>query len=121
MKNKCSNCALCSFHYTTQNVRCDADHHVIKNECEEGCDDKFVEIEVEDGEENNMDYDCLCLCNKCGATLIDRNPMCTAKMLPLQGNEQNMILIEDKDEKFWGCPNCRTDEYLMDLPIIFDI
>lgn len=48
--------------------------------------------------------------------MIDRNPMYIAKMLPLQGNEQDMILIEDKDEKFWGCPNCRTDEYLMDLP-----
>lgn len=51
----------------------------------------------------------------CGAILIDRNPQVGAVRIPLKGDEGCMILIEHEDDKFWGCPNCKTDEYLMDL------
>ncbi len=46
-ENKCNNCALCSFVCDNNRIECDVDNHVINNECEEGCEDYFVEYEVE--------------------------------------------------------------------------
>lgn len=46
-ENKCNNCALCSFVCASNRIECDVDNHVINNECEEGCEDYFVEDEVE--------------------------------------------------------------------------
>lgn len=31
-------------------------------------------------------------------------------------DDTELMLLRDGDEWFWGCPDCRTDEYLMDLP-----
>lgn len=46
-ENKCNNCALCSFVCASNRIECDVDNHVINDECEEGCEDYFVEDEVE--------------------------------------------------------------------------
>ena len=64
----------------------------------------------------DMNSDYMCKCNNCDAILIDRNPQENAPKLPLQGNEEQMEWLEDEDGEFWGCPHCKTDGYLMDLP-----
>lgn len=69
--------------------------------------------------QNNLDInsDYLCKCNNCDTILVDRNPQENAFKLPLQGNEEEMECIKDEDGVFWGCPHCKTDGYLMDLPL----
>lgn len=57
----------------------------------------------------------LCKCNMCDAVLIDENPAIDAKEQELTGNEQEMELLQDESGTFYGCPNCKTDNYLMDL------
>lgn len=47
-KEKCTNCALCSYWYPSNEVKCDFDDHKINNECEEGCEKNFIEIEVDE-------------------------------------------------------------------------
>ncbi len=32
-----------------------------------------------------------------------------------KGTDENLIAFEDERGAGWGCPNCKTDEYLMDL------
>ena len=54
----------------------------------------------------------LCKCNNCDSILYDENPQVGAtKYLPPKGVE-SMELI---DQEFWGCPICKTDEFLIDL------
>lgn len=65
-----------------------------------------------------MGRDYLCKCNNCDTILIDRNPQFDAPELPLQGNEEQMEWLEDEDGQFWGCPHCKTDDYLVDLPTL---
>jgi len=58
----------------------------------------------------------LCKCLKCGNTLIEENPQSGEEEFNLTGNELNMILIkEEEDSYFWGCPICKTDENLIDI------
>lgn len=63
-----------------------------------------------------MNKDHLCKCNNCDTILTDENPQVDAPKLPLQGNEEQMERLKDEDGDFWGCPRCKTDVYLMDLP-----
>ena len=65
----------------------------------------------------------LCYCNSCGCYLIDNNPQADAKKYdtdiaegvleqfkePVDNNSPN------DTEYFWGCPHCKTDEYLIDV------
>lgn len=46
MANICFNCALCSWHYPSFRVTCDADGHEIKDVSREACG-KFAEAEDE--------------------------------------------------------------------------
>jgi hypothetical protein len=61
----------------------------------------------------------LCKCNKCDVVLIDQNPQINAKEHELIGIEVEMQwtggLIENDDDAKWVCPNCMTDDYLIDI------
>jgi len=55
----------------------------------------------------------LCKCNKCETIMFDENP----------SSEKNRVVIEDVDapidnmmycDDHWVCPNCTTDDYLID-------
>ena len=59
--------------------------------------------------------DFLCKCNNCDSILIDHNPQTGAKMFPVPNNVLYQVLLKDEFESFWGCPECKTDEYLTDL------
>ncbi len=66
----------------------------------------------------------LCKCNNCNSILIDQNPQVNAKEFYLKGTELEMqynpgLRMEDGDEdvdneRFWVCPICMTDNYLVD-------
>jgi len=58
----------------------------------------------------------LCECTNCGSVLIDKNPQTDAKRIKLTGNELEMELLPERKSFFYGCPKCKTDEYLIDLP-----
>lgn len=45
-ENKCHDCVLCSFNCAFNRLECDVDNHVINDECEEGCEDYFIEDEA---------------------------------------------------------------------------
>lgn len=47
--------------------------------------------------------------------LIDENPKDDAIKQELTGAELPMEQFKEETEFFWGCPKCKTDEYLMDL------
>ena len=57
----------------------------------------------------------LCICNMCGALLIDENPQVDAIEYELTGKEQSMIFVHDSEfDSHYVCPNCDTDGYLSD-------
>jgi hypothetical protein len=62
----------------------------------------------------------LCTCGNCSTVLIDRNPGDNSIEYPDSIiNEQpirNMKLIRDVEtgERYWVCPSCDTDDYLID-------
>jgi len=65
----------------------------------------------------------MCRCNNCYSILIDENPRGGAKKYAVgcaDGHMQQFVDMSDNDVShdilyFWGCPNCKTDEYLTDL------
>ena len=62
----------------------------------------------------NTEY--LCKCNNCDTIMFDENPQINAIKLPIPIGTVNMIMCDnDIDETHLGCPNCNTDDYLMDL------
>lgn len=64
----------------------------------------------------------LCKCNNCESILIDENPQIGAKELEVPGNAKEMIQVqEDGGTFFWACPECKTDEYLMDIEELITI
>ena len=61
--------------------------------------------------------DYLCKCNNCGDTFIDTNPKTGAVKLNSDRVSKELELIKISENTFiHGCPNCRTDEYITDLP-----
>lgn len=81
---------------------------------------KGLEIGIEGGQLENYGTEkerstYLCKCNKCNAILIDENPAEDSIKYEMNGNEKNMEFLKDDCGWFWGCPNCKTDGYLMDL------
>ena len=54
----------------------------------------------------------LCKCNNCESILYDQNPQINAPTYFAPKGTENMELIENE---FWGCPICKTDDYLTDL------
>jgi hypothetical protein len=65
----------------------------------------------------------MCRCNNCDSILIDENPRSDAKRYATayaDGCLQQFVDMSDNgvshDIRYlWGCPNCKTDEYLTDL------
>lgn len=60
----------------------------------------------------------LCRCNNCMAIMVDENPS-NQPAFEIPANVQKMAWVADHDapekEIFWGCPNCLTDAYLVDI------
>jgi hypothetical protein len=56
----------------------------------------------------------LCKCLNCDAVMVDENPGGQPE-LPVPDNVDDMEQIDDNGSFFWGCPNCKTDEHLVDL------
>lgn len=57
----------------------------------------------------------LCKCLNCGEILIDTNPQVHAKEHDATSVNKELQFIEDKDGGTHACPNCKTDEHLIDL------
>ena len=64
----------------------------------------------------------LCKCNNCDNVLIDQNPQINSFEYELKGDELEMQFfgggVKDrhgKEENYWGCPICLTDEFLIDI------
>lgn len=59
----------------------------------------------------------LCKCNNCDSILLDQNPQVRAKQYDLgkYSNIKHMEYLKDKGGNFWGCPICKTDDFLTDL------
>lgn len=65
----------------------------------------------------------LCYCNNCGCYLIDNNPQSGAKKYDRSITTGELKLFielageksSDDEECLWGCPNCKTDEFLIDV------
>lgn len=64
----------------------------------------------------------LCACNNCNAIMIDQNPNNQPELDYSHIELSEMELIQEQDdetgnmiENYWGCPNCQTDAYLMDI------
>lgn len=60
----------------------------------------------------------LCKCNMCDAIMFDENPGENSILIDVTIIDKPinyMIQFHDDSEFYWGCPNCSTDSYLMDL------
>lgn len=63
----------------------------------------------------------LCECTNCNSVLIDNNPQVGAKAYEDISDAETKQLVDLTDSitkdvhYFWGCPNCMTDEYLIDV------
>lgn len=56
-----------------------------------------------------------CQCTQCGGVFYDENPESSTQTLIPDEGEQALEQFTDKDGLFWGCPDCQTDEFLIDL------
>ncbi len=60
----------------------------------------------------------ICRCNSCNQLYIDTNPQSDAPRyeLPDDHDLQTLTLqVETDGDLFQGCPECKTDAYLMDI------
>lgn len=65
----------------------------------------------------------LCYCCNCGCYLIDNNPQFGATKYDIdiasgeleQFSEPADEDSPDEEDYFWGCPNCETDGFLIDI------
>jgi hypothetical protein len=63
----------------------------------------------------------LCRCNNCMCIMVDQNPIDQPEFeIPAFAVDMELIQEEDEQtgnmiENFWGCPNCKTDAYLIDV------
>lgn len=61
----------------------------------------------------------LCKCNNCETVMFDENPTKSgfdfneADIATYQPD--SMVYLKDETGYFWGCPKCKTDDYLADL------
>ena len=65
-----------------------------------------------------VDKQYLCKCNLCDSIMFDENPGENSVLIDITTIEKpinRMIQFHDGSEFYWGCPNCSTDSYLMDL------
>lgn len=60
----------------------------------------------------------LCKCLNCGRIMYDENPDPSSEKLDASGIEDviyPMELLNDEGDSYWGCGECGTDSYLIDL------
>lgn len=60
----------------------------------------------------------ICICNNCGCLMYDENPNTSQPKIDINNIEQpvvSMELINEEGDSYYGCPNCETDAYLMDV------
>ena len=59
----------------------------------------------------------LCKCNMCGSILFDENPYRDSpiNITTIKKPIEHMVQLHDGGGIYWACPNCSTDEYLMDI------
>ena len=60
----------------------------------------------------------LCRCNMCDSLLLDKNPSGNSILIDVTTIDKPinyMMQFHDGGEFYWGCPNCATDSYLVDL------
>lgn len=60
----------------------------------------------------------ICQCLQCGETLVDENPGSdstpyTKEQVDSFGVSKSLIF--DNTEQAWVCPNCLTDDFLVDI------
>lgn len=56
----------------------------------------------------------LCRCNNCYTVMFDENPS-DQPALVAPSATVNMKKFEEDGSSYWGCPECGTDETLMDI------
>lgn len=79
-----------------------------------------------------MDY--ICKCNNCGSFMYDENPQTDTPKIDISKvdveiHPMELLNCNDEDGKifrlgytsFWGCGNCQTDDYLIDVKSIKEI
>jgi hypothetical protein len=67
-----------------------------------------------------MTTEYLCKCNNCGKIMYDENPDTKQDKIPLSlVNAQiyPMELLSDSEGSFYGCGDCETDAFLMDVEL----
>lgn len=58
----------------------------------------------------------ICKCNNCGNILYDENPQIGAEEKEIVDMViYPMELLNNNGYRYWGCGECKTDEYLTDL------
>jgi len=66
--------------------------------------------------EEKKELELICACNNCGTCFIDENPQTdTPKLLVNVFKLQPIQKFSVGENSFWGCPNCKTDDYLIDV------
>lgn len=61
-----------------------------------------------------MEKEQLCKCNNCDTVMYDENPSEQPELKVPEGT-RSMEKFDDEGESVWGCPECKTDEYLTDF------
>lgn len=60
----------------------------------------------------------ICKCTNCDSLLYDENPQTDAVQFDTTNIGVQILPMEqlnDDGETFWGCGNCQSDSYLMDI------
>lgn len=81
-----------------------------------------MKLFAETSEEQPVREEYVCRCYQCMALLIDENPTDNAKKVELEEGEKYLRMIRQADKNdngeilqwFWACPNCLSDEFLID-------
>ena len=63
----------------------------------------------------------ICKCNNCGSFLYDENPQTDTLKIDVSNLNVPILPMEQINQDgdtFWGCGNCQTDGYLMDIDSI---
>jgi hypothetical protein len=78
------------------------------------CSDMDVDEKVRQYDKEHTEMVHKCKCNNCSAILVDTNPQTGAAVYPYNG-ELSTESMADEEGGLIGCPNCKTDAYLMDI------
>ena len=57
----------------------------------------------------------LCRCNNCFTIMFDENPSDQIALVAPSATVNMKKFEHEEGDSLWGCPECGTDEYLMDI------